>query len=99
MDKGKGEKMKERAVIVTTEYRGVFFGYTDNTDGDVVYLKRARNCVYWSSDTKGFIGLANIGPSNKCRVGPECDIELRKITAVLEVTPEAVKKWENAPWG
>lgn len=40
---------KERAVLVTTEYRGVFFGYATDTDGDSIKLKRSRNCVYGSS--------------------------------------------------
>ena len=32
----------ERPVIVTTEHRGVFFGYATDTSGDAIYLKRAR---------------------------------------------------------
>lgn len=92
-------KSKERPVIVTTEHRGVFFGYADDTDGDQIELKRARLCIYWSSDVKGFMGLASDGPSSSCKIGPSADITLRSITAVLEVTPDAVKKWEKAPWG
>lgn len=88
----------ERPVIVTTIHRGVFFGYATDTDGDVIALARARNCVYWSADVKGFMGLAANGPSVTCRVGPSADITLRGITAVLEVTPEAVAKWEGQPW-
>jgi hypothetical protein len=90
----------ERAVIVTTEHRGVFFGYVKPADIDknVIPLKRARLCVYWSADVKGFMGLAAGGPSDGCRIGPAADIKLRKITAVLDVTPEAVARWEGAPW-
>lgn len=87
-----------RAVLVTTAHRGVFFGYADNTDGDVIVLHKARLCVYWSRDVKGFMGLAATGPSSSCRVGPPADIELRAITAVAEVTPAAVTAWESAPW-
>ena len=90
---------KERAVIVTTAHRGVFFGYATKTDGETIDLKRARLCVYWSSDIRGFMGLASVGPSKSCRIGPPADIELRAITAVVSVTPEAAKKWEGAPWG
>lgn len=90
---------KDRPVIVTTKHRGVFFGYADDTDGDPIWLRRARLCVYWSADCKGFMGLAANGPTAGCRIGPAVDIELREITAVLEVTPEAVKRWEQAPWG
>lgn len=88
----------ERAVIVTTEHRGVFFGYATDTDGDQIALKRARLCVYWSQDMKGFMGLANIGPSKDCKIGPPADITLRKITSVVEVKPEAVARWESGPW-
>jgi hypothetical protein len=89
-----------RPVLVTTEHRGVFFGYADSTDGETILLKRARLCVYWSADVKGFMGLASSGPTKGCRIGPavEGGITLRKITAVVEVTPEAVAKWEAAPW-
>lgn len=88
----------ERAVLVTTEYRGVFFGYAQKIDGDVIALRAARNCVYWSADVRGFLGLASTGPSKACRIGPPADIELRKITCVADVTPNAVKAWESQPW-
>lgn len=86
----------ERPVLVTTEHRGVFFGYATKTDGDTIVLSRARNCIYWSSDVQGFMGLAAKGPSTSCKIGPAADIELRAITSVVEVTPEAADKWNNA---
>lgn len=89
----------ERPVLVTTSHRGVFFGYAEDTTGPIVTLKRARNCVYWSRDVRGFLGLAKTGPSGDCRIGPATDsIELRDITCVAEVSPEAIEKWEAAPW-
>lgn len=88
----------ERPVLVTTEYKGVFFGYATDTSGDTILLKRARNCVYWPAANKGFMGLAADGPANGARVGPRADIELRKITSVLEVTPRAVERWEKIEW-
>lgn len=89
---------KERAVIVTTAHRGVFFGYATNTSGDTIKLRQCRNCLYWSSDVKGFIGLASTGPSKSCRIGPPADIELRNITAVVECSQAAVAAWEESPW-
>ena len=88
----------ERAVIVTTAHRGVFFGYSKLTDGETIALRGARLCLYWSPDVKGFMGLAANGPTSKCRIGPPADITLRNITAVLEVSPTAVKAWESGPW-
>ncbi len=87
-----------RPVIVTTAHRGVFFGYAVDVDGETIDLKRARLCVYWSGDCKGFMGLAATGPTATCKIGPAADIVLRSITAVVSVTPEAVKAWESAPW-
>jgi hypothetical protein len=88
----------ERPVLVTTEYRGVFFGYATDTGGDTIKLRSARNCIYWSKAVKGFIGLCVTGPDEDCRIGPAADIELRKITCVADVSPEAVKAWEAAPF-
>ncbi len=87
-----------RAVLVTTEHRGVFFGYAEDTLGATIKLTQARNCLYWSSDVKGFLGLAATGPTNSCRIGPAADIDLRGITSVVECTPAAIKAWEDAPW-
>lgn len=87
-----------RAVLVTTAHRGVFFGYADDTDGEIVKLKRARLCVRWSADLRGFMGLASTGPTKSCRIGPPADIDLRAITSVTAVTEEAAEAWERAPW-
>jgi hypothetical protein len=96
--KSNGGPAPLRPVIVTTAHRGVFFGYATNTDGDVIRLGNARLCLYWSRDVKGFMGLAEKGPTSTCRIGPRADIELRAITSVVECTPEAVAAWEAAPW-
>ena len=86
----------KRPVLVTTEYRGVFFGYADDTSRDVIHLTGARNCIYWPSENGGFLGLASKGPVKGARIGERADIELRKITAVAEVSADAVIAWEAA---
>lgn len=92
------KKKADIAVLVTTQHRGVFFGYTKDISGATIYLRAGRNCLYWSSDVKGFAGLAATGPSKSCRVGPAVDIQLRDITSVSLVTDEAAKAWEASPW-
>lgn len=92
-------KQKETAVLVTTSHRGVFFGYALETSGPTIKLRAARLCVYWTADLRGFMGLASIGPSGACKIGPAADIELRDITSVTAVSQEAVARWESAPWG
>lgn len=94
----KERAVQERAVLVTTAHRGVFFGYAKETDGETIKLRSARLCVYWSADLRGFMGLASHGPNSSCKIGPPADIELRNITAVVEVSPEAISRWERAPW-
>lgn len=100
-DRNKENPMSEnqqRPVLVTTAHRGVFFGYAEGpTDGEQIVLKRARCCVMWRG-VKGFLALASTGPTSSCRIGPPADLTLRAITAVAEVTPEAVAAWEKAPW-
>lgn len=88
----------ERPVLVTTSHRGVFFGYTEDTSGAIIKLRAARNCLYWPTDQKGFLGLAATGPVRGTRIGPAADLELRDITSVAACTPEAVIAWEKAPW-
>ena len=87
---------KERAVLVTTAHRGVFFGYAKETSGSTINLRAARLCIYWSADLRGFMGLASHGPNSNCRIGPSADIEVRDVTSVSEVTPEAEEKWLKA---
>ena len=91
------DKPTGRPVVVTTDYRGVFFGYAEDTSGDTITLRNARNCIYWSAKTGGFMGLASHGPKNGSRVGAIVQqIELRKVTSVLEAEPAAVAAWEGA---
>ena len=95
---------KERAVLVTTAHRGVFFGYAaeefkEQQNGLLCgSLRAARNCIYWPAGNKGFLGLASDGPMSGAKVGPAADIELRDITCVAECTDAAVVAWEKAPW-
>ena len=98
MSKTRRTRLPERAVLVTTSHRGVFFGYATKTDGPTIHLRAARNCLFWPAENKGFLGLASDGPMKGARIGPAADVELRDITCVAECSPAAVKAWEAAPW-
>ena len=97
----KAKTKTERAVMVCTDKRGVFFGYVD---GDVplgpdacVRLTRARMAVYWEG--RGVMSLASEGPSAKCRVTPAApSIDLIGIHACSDVAPVAIDRWEAGPW-
>ena len=84
-----------RPVLVTTDQRGIYFGYAEATDGTTIKLARARCCMYLARDVMGALGLASEGPSGACRISPPADLELRGVASVVEVTPEAVAKWEG----
>lgn len=88
-----------KAVLVTTEFRGVFFGYIKNDKKlpSEVTLTGVRNCIYWSADCGGFMGLAAKGPTKDCRIGDRVDeVTLYKITSVTPVSADAEKAWEKA---
>ena len=90
-----------RPVVVTTEHRGVFFGFLNgqpDTDTTLT-LADAQMCIYWSQDVKGVLGLAATGPSKSCRVTPAVPkMTVQAVTAVMDTTPEAVKAWQARPW-
>lgn len=89
-------KKSERPVIVCTEFRGVFFGYAEDTSGDVIHLKRARMTVSFGT-TRGVMELAETGPTTRSKISARADIEVRKVTSIFEVTQSAADKWESAP--
>jgi len=91
----------KRQVIVTTDNtkRGVFYGTLENEVGEKVILTDARMIVYWSSPTKGVLGLAAHGPKAGSRVTPVVPrIELEGKTAIIDCTEEAVKAFEGDIW-
>ena len=88
-----------KAVLVTTAHRGVFFGYLNGKPPakESVTLARARNCLYWSADVGGFLGLASRGPSSSCKLGAWAEgVTLYDVTSVSDVSNEAAKAWESA---
>lgn len=84
-----------RPVLVTTEFKGVFFGYAEDTSGDPIILEDARCAIFWGT-TKGVWELASTGPTASSKIGATVPkLELRKITAVSEVTAAAAAAWEK----
>jgi hypothetical protein len=94
---------KKRMVVVTTDStrRGVFFGelVSQSETADVVELKNAQMAVYWSSATKGVLGLASIGPQPGSKITPIVpSITLNGVTSIMDATKEAAEKWKSQPW-
>jgi uncharacterized protein DUF6948 len=91
------KKQNTGAVIITTEFRGVFFGYVKDRAKapEEITLTKARNCIYWASSIGGFLGLASRGPDGNCRIGSQVEeLTLYKVTSITPVSEEAAKKWE-----
>lgn len=88
-----------KPVVVTTVHKGVFFGYIKDsqpTDVKTIRIERARNCIYWSTSVRGFMGLAASGPTKDCRVGLSVPaLTLQDVNGVIEATPEAAAAWEK----
>lgn len=87
-----------KAVLVTTEFRGVFFGYikNDKKAPAEITLTGVRNCIYWAASCGGFLGLASEGPNKDCKIGKRVDeVTLYKITSVTPVEKTAADKWEK----
>lgn len=97
--------MKENiAALITTDNtkRGVFMGFINPADSDkeTIIAEEVRMAVYWSSDVRGVVGLASKGPSSKCRISPAAKkATIKGVTAVMELTKEAVAAWRKEPWG
>lgn len=88
-----------KAVLVTTAHRGVFFGHVkdDSKSPTEITLTGARNCIYWSADVGGFLGLATKGPTKDCRIGATVQVlTLYNVTSVAQVDGAAIKAWEDA---
>jgi hypothetical protein len=87
-------------VLVTTQYRGVFFGWADPADVEdkaKIRLTQIRNCIVWSSTIGGFLGLAKTGPNADCRIGAEApEAILHDITSCTICTEEAAQAWTSA---
>ena len=88
----------ERPVIILTEFKEIFFGYTKDTTGDRIQLHNARQACYFSEKTHGLLGLASMGPQSGSRIGPSANLEVRKIVNVIECTSKAADAWEAAKW-
>lgn len=88
--------MATRKAIVTTKYRGVFYGDVVARDGHTVDMDNCIMVIYWGTE-KGLFQLAEYGPSTGSRLSSVCpSCTLLDITGVFDVTPEAAKVFSKA---
>lgn len=86
----------KQALVVTTEHRGVFFGYGEVTEKKIIRLENARMCVYWPQENHGVLGLASDGPKAGARITPCIPaILIQGVTSIMETTREAETEWNK----
>ena len=90
--------MNEKPVLVTTSHRGVFFGYLEDSEDEcskVLRLKKVRMAIYWNTKG-GLLELAEKGPNSGSKISNEAPRGvLQDVTAVWELTEEAVTAWKS----
>lgn len=90
-------RKKTRHVIVTTQYRGVYFGRLERHDTveRSCILTNARMAIRWRT-TQGVDQLAATGPTDATKYGAVAPrIWIPGLTSLVDCTPEAVEAWER----
>jgi len=88
--------MEQRKVIITTEYRGVYYGTLESREGRECVLTDARMAIYWGT-TQGVDQLAATGPTSTSKLGARAPkIWLCGLTSLVDCTADAVAAWESA---
>lgn len=93
------KKVVRVPVLVTTQYRGVFFGFVDPVEkaNKSLTLTDCRCCISWAASVGGFLGLAAVGPNRDCKIGTQApSVLLHDITSVTDCTEAAVEAWTKA---
>lgn len=94
---------KKRPVIATGCHDGrvVMYGWTTQRRPDQaggITLDMAQLCVRWTGHGLG--EMAATGPGPSCRIGPAVPrVWMADVRSITDVQPEAVGRWEAAPWG
>ena len=94
------KKRKVRVVVATRkENFAVFAGELIRRRGERVILQDARMCACWGPDIRGVPDLAVHGPDSDCQVTPRVSrLEIEGVILILDMTSEAVLRWEAEPW-
>lgn len=87
-----------KPVLVTTNNRGIYYGYlADGFGSDWIVLDRARVCVSWDTGSRGFLHLAVEGPVGVADVSPAVGrLTVYGVATVAECSPRAAKAWDEA---
>jgi hypothetical protein len=90
-------QVKGQHIVVTTDKRGVFFGFCQDYTQRPLVLENARMAIYWDKSVGGVLGLSDTGPSPSSRISAVCpSITIEGITSVMSCTETAIKNWKEA---
>lgn len=93
-------KTEPQFFVVITEFKEIFAGWSESDPtADTIVLRKARQVVYFSADTKGLLGLAANGPGKDSRISNECpEVTIRRPVNVLLATEAAIEKFGQIIW-
>lgn len=96
---------KKRPVMILDKHRGIYFGYLvkkiDKGDTFTAKLENARHCFQYGAgpnEQKGTYSLASYGPTDDSHIGPRINMTVFGCVKEIEITPEALERWEKATW-
>lgn len=88
-------KLRDKKVIITTSFRGVYYGQLVWLRDNVCMLADARMVIYWGT-TGGVDQLAATGPTEKSKIGAQVPlIRLFGLTSIALVTSDAEAAWDK----
>ncbi len=85
--------LKDQHVIITTSFRGVYYGRLVWKRGDECLLADARMVIRWGT-TDGVDQLAASGPTAQSKIGAEVPlVRLFGLTSIALATHKAREAW------
>lgn len=90
---GKQMKLRNRNVIITTSFRGVYYGRLTWLRGNECVLEDARMVIRWGT-SNGVDQLAATGPTDRSKLGAKVpSVRLFGLTSIALATEDAEAAW------
>ena len=90
--------LKNKHVIITTSFRGVYYGRLVWKRGSECLLADARMAIYWGTQ-QGVDQLAATGPTPSSKLGAAVPlVRLFGLTSIALATEEAKAAWAKRCW-
>jgi hypothetical protein len=88
-----GKQFRDKKVIITTSFRGVYYGRLVWLRANACMLADARMVIYWGT-ANGVDQLAATGPTDKSKIGAQVPlVRLYGLTSIALVTGDAEAAW------